>query len=88
MNRLSRSEVSDGLAAFCFPEGETLLGSLCYHAKRQGGTIHQFFPQGVTSDVAAMRDAFVELRRCGITFNSRAALDKLAAQYHLAINWQ
>ena len=75
------------LKEFCFPEGETLLGALCYNARRQGGTIHQFFPQGMTDDVARMRDAFAHLRECGITFPSKAALNKLAAQYHLTIKW-
>lgn len=85
MDRLTRTDVTDALAGFCFPEGETLLGALCYAAKRQGGTIHQFFPNG--GDVAEMRDAFLHLRKCGVTFGSKAALDKLAAQYHLTINW-
>lgn len=83
---MNRSEVSDALAGFIYPEGETLLAALCYAAKRQGGTIHQFFPNG--GDVAAMRDAFLHLRKCGITFGSKAALDKLAAQYRLTINWE
>lgn len=47
MDRLDRT---DALAEFCFPEGETLLGVLCFAAKRQGGTIHQFFPQGMSRD--------------------------------------
>ena len=87
MDRLSRMDVSDDLAAFCFPEGETLLGALCYAAHQQGGTIHQFFPAGMTDDVRSMQKAFVEYRKCGLTFGSKAALDKLATQYHLTIKW-
>ena len=84
---ISRLDVSDELAGFCFPEGETLLGALCYANKQQGGTIHQFFPQGLTGDVIAMQKAFLDLRKCGITFNGKAAFDKLAKQYHLVIDW-
>lgn len=84
---MTRSEAGDKLAAFIYPEGETLLGVLCYAAKRQGGTIHQYFPQGLTGDVVSMQDAFLHLRTCGIRCHTKAALDKLASQYHLTIKW-
>jgi hypothetical protein len=37
--------------------------------------------------VKAMARSYVEYTRCGITFGSRAAMDKLAKMYGLSISW-
>jgi hypothetical protein len=65
----------------------TLLQGLCEAAGRQGGTLHQYFPKGVTESVLMMDRAYRDYIRCGITFPSPAAFDKLAALYHLTIRW-
>ena len=63
---------------------ETLLEGLCKAARRQGGTIHQYFG---AQDWGDMSNAFRDYRNVGIEFPSKAAFDKLAKQYHLIINW-
>lgn len=66
------------------PNDPTLLDALCKVNGQQGGTIHQFFGEQDWMDFLA---AFQDFCNIGITFPSRASFNKLAAQYHLTINW-
>lgn len=63
---------------------ETLVAGLCKAAGRQGGTIHQYMGR---QDWGDMSRAYLDFRRMGIEFPTRAAFAKLARQYHLIINW-
>lgn len=63
----------------------TLLDTLCAANGQQGGTIHQFL---ANQNWGAMQRAFDDYTKCGITFPSKASLNKLASQYHITINWK
>lgn len=65
----------------------TLLEGLCKVSGRQGGTIHQFFPNGVDENVRFMMRVYNELTAIGIEFPSRASFDKLATYSHTTIDW-
>lgn len=56
-------------------------------AKCKGGTIHQYLDIS-DPQYDAFRRAFEDYVKIGFEFPSRAALDKLAAQYAIRINWQ
>ena len=62
----------------------TLLDALCAANGQQGGTIHQFMGR---QDYSDMQRTFDHLHVCGLVCQSKAALNKLAKQYHVTINW-
>lgn len=64
----------------------TMLENLCEVSGRQGGTIHQYLD---ITDPAyePFKKAFYEYQKCGITFESKESLNKLANQYNIEINW-
>lgn len=66
----------------------TLLEALCTANGQQGGTIHQFFEDANSREVSAMQQSFREYTSCGFEIKSRGALNKLAAMYHVTINWR
>ena len=74
----------EGLIELGWFDDDTLLNSLLKVAGRQGGTIHQYFG---SQDWQDMANAYIDYRKCGIEFPSKAAFNKLAAQYHLTIHW-
>ncbi len=79
----NKEEIMEGLIDLGWFD-ETLLEALCKVAGRQGGTVHQYFGN---QDWWPMYEAYRDLRKCGITFESKASLNKLAKQYHLTIHW-
>lgn len=78
------SATHKGLIELGWFDDETLLDGLLKVAGRQGGTIHQYFG---SQDWQDMANAYRDYLKCGIEFPSKASFDKLAAQYHVTIDW-
>ena len=64
----------------------TLLEKLCEVNGTQGGTIHQYFRHQTQWHL--MQKALLEYLSCGVTFDSKKAMEKLAGWYGLVIYWE